>query len=79
MVALSKNAWTTSWPSDWTRLTLPNQLWIPFFREDDFDEPARVRLDHGGLSQRFDGQLTKLLDAFERSQGRREAPAVAAT
>ncbi len=50
---------------DWARLTLPNQLWIPFYRDEDTDEPVRLRLDHGGLSQRFDGQLIKLLDAFE--------------
>ena len=66
VVALSKSAMEDIMArSDWARLTLPNQLWIPFFREDENDEPARMRLDHGGLSQRFDGQLIKLLDAFE--------------
>lgn len=66
VVALSKSAMDdiVARP-DWARLTLPNQLWIPFYRDDDVDEPARLRLDHGGLSQRFDGQLIKLLDAFE--------------
>ncbi len=66
VVALSKSAMEDIMARpDWARLTLPNQLWIPFFREDENDEPARMRLDHGGLSQRFDGQLIKLLDAFE--------------
>ena len=66
VVAMSKSAMDdiVARP-DWARLTLPNQLWIPFYRDEDVDEPARVRLDHGGLSQRFDGQLIKLLDAFE--------------
>jgi len=66
VVALSKSAMDdiVARP-DWSRLTLPNQLWIPFFREDDVDEPVHLRLDHGGLSERFDGQLIKLLDAFE--------------
>jgi hypothetical protein len=68
VVALSKSAMEdiVARP-DWGRLTLPNQLWIPFYRDEDSDEPARVRLDHGGLSQRFDGQLIKLLDAFEEA------------
>lgn len=82
VVALSKSAMDeiVARP-DWARLTLPNQLWIPFYRDQHIDEPARVRLDHGGLSQRFDGQLIKLLDAFEaaikqdlRQPPRREPP-----
>jgi hypothetical protein len=77
VVAMSKSAMDdiVARP-DWARLTLPNQLWIPFYRDEEVDEPARVRLDHGGLSQRFDGQLIKLLDAFEGAvkQDMRQAP-----
>jgi len=77
VVALSKSAMDdiVARP-DWARLTLPNQLWIPFYRDEDVDEPARLRLDHGGLSQRFDAQLIKLLDAFEEAvkQDMRQPP-----
>lgn len=66
VMALSKSAMDDiAARADWARLTLPNQLWIPFYRDENNDEPARLRLDHGGLSQRFDAQLIKLLDAFE--------------
>lgn len=66
VVALSKSAMDEIIARpDWGRLTLPDQLWIPFYRDEDADEPVRLRLDHGGLSQRFDEQLIKLLDAFE--------------
>lgn len=66
VVALSKSAMEeiVARP-DWGRLTLPNQLWIPFFRDEDVDEPVRQRLAHGELSERFETQLIKLLDAFE--------------
>lgn len=65
VVALSKSAMDdiVARP-DWARLTLPNQLWIPFYSDEDEDKPAPVRLDHGGLSQRFEGQLVKLVEVF---------------
>ena len=58
------------------RLTLPSQLWNPFYRDEDVDEPVRQRLAHGELSERFETQLIKLLDAFEDSvkQDLREPP-----
>ena len=66
VVALSKSAIEEIvGRREWGQLTLPNQLWIPFFREEDVNEPARQRLAHGELSERFETQLIKLLDAFE--------------
>jgi len=68
VVALSKSAIEEIVKRrEWEQLTLPSQLWIPFFREEDVDEPARQRLAHGELSERFETQLIKLLDAFEDS------------
>ncbi len=42
-------------------LPFDDQIWIPFFREDDHNRPARVRLDQGQFSQRFEDQLERLL------------------
>jgi hypothetical protein len=38
-----------------------DQLWTPFFRDDDRDMPARVRLDNGQFSQRFEERFELLL------------------
>lgn len=68
VVAMSDGAMqaVTAKPA-WQQLALPDQLWIPFFRADDPDTPARVRLDNNELSERFETQLRKLLDELERS------------
>lgn len=68
VVAMSDGAMqaVTAKPA-WQQLALKDQLWIPFFRTDDPDTPARVRLDNNELSERFEAQLRKLLDELERS------------
>jgi len=62
IVALSQPAMleVTAKP-EWAALTLDDQLWIPFFKEDEPDRPMRRRLDSGDLTERFEAQLERLL------------------
>ena len=45
----------------WQQLTLPDQLWIPFFRDSDPERPTRIYLDNGALTERFETQLDRVL------------------
>ncbi len=68
VVAMSQSAIAavTAKPEWKALLPIDDLLWIPFFKEDEPDEPARVRLDQGQPSQRFQDQLEGLRADLER-------------
>lgn len=53
----TKPAWKSLMPFD-------DQLWLPFYRDEDHELPARVRLDCGEFSQRFETQFERLLKSL---------------
>ncbi len=52
---------------DWRRLTLPEQTWVQFYRDEEPDHPVRVRMDNNEFSERFETQLGKVLATLVES------------
>jgi hypothetical protein len=78
VVALSEPAVVelTQKPTWKELMPFDDQLWTPFFRDDDRDLPARMRLDNGQFSQRFEEKFELLLgDLIDKVKADCQRPA----
>jgi TIR domain len=84
VVAMSESAINTLTNKKTWKDLLPydDQLWTAFFREDSRDLPARMRLDNGEFSQRFEQKFELLLaDLIEKikADAQRSGPETASS